>query len=156
MNIKIEGRQDPNCWNPDFWGKGDRQLMVILKGTLRSDPTSSRTYLWRRRDAWLVLNLRISEEASWVLELRCKEERGVNCKLALEAEAPILWPPDVKSWLIGKDPNDGKDWKKEEKGTTEEMVVWHPRLNGHEFEQVTGDGEGQGSLVCCRPWRHKQ
>ena len=70
-----------------------------------------------------------------------------------EAEAPILWPPDVKSWLIGKDLDAGKGWRWEEKGTTEdEMVGWHHQLNGHEFEQALGDGEGQGSLACCSPW----
>ena len=70
-----------------------------------------------------------------------------------EAEAPILWPPDAKSWLIGIDPDAGKDRKQEEKGTTEdEMVGWHHQLNGHEFEQALGDGDGQGSLVCCGPW----
>ena len=69
-----------------------------------------------------------------------------------EAEIPILWPPDVKNWLIGKDPDTGKDWRKEEKGMTEdEMVGWHHRLNGHEFEQAPGFGDGQGSLVCCSP-----
>ena len=63
------------------------------------------------------------------------------------AEAPILWPPDVKNWLIWKDPDAGKDWKWEEKGTTEdEMVGWHHRHNGHEFEEVPGFGDGQGSL----------
>ena len=66
-----------------------------------------------------------------------------------EAEAPILWPPDAKSWLIWKDPDAGKDRRREEKGTTEdEMVGWH---NWHEFEQAPGVGDGQGSLVCCSP-----
>ena len=75
----------------------------------------------------------------------------------VEAEAPILWPPDAKSWLIGKDPDAGKDWGEEEKGTTEDGVVgWHYQLSGHEFEQVPGDGEGQGSLVCCSPWGFKE
>ena len=70
-----------------------------------------------------------------------------------EAEAPVLWPPDVKSWLIGKDPDAGKDRRQVEKGMTEdEMVGWHHWLSGHEFEQTLGDGEGQGSLECCSPW----
>ena len=70
-----------------------------------------------------------------------------------ETEASILCPPDAKSWLIGKDPNAGKDWKQEEKGETEdEMVGWHHQLNGHEFEQALGVGNGQGSLACCSPW----
>ena len=74
-----------------------------------------------------------------------------------EAEAPIHWPPDVKNWLIGKDPDAGKDWRQEEKGTTEdETVGWHHWLNGHEFEQTPGVGDGQGSLACCNPWGLKE
>ena len=74
-----------------------------------------------------------------------------------EAETPILWPPDVKNWLIKKDPDAGKDWRQEEKGTTEdEMVGWHRGLNGHEFEQAPGVGDRQGSLACCNPWGYKE
>ena len=74
-----------------------------------------------------------------------------------EAEAPILWPPDAKNWLVGKDPVAGKDWRQEEKGTTEdEMVRWHHRLKGHEFEQAPGVDKGQGSLVYCSPWGCKE
>ena len=70
-----------------------------------------------------------------------------------EAEAPKLLPPDMKSQFIGKDPDAGKDWRWEEKGMTEdEMVGWRHRLNGHEFEQTPGVGDGQGGLVCCGPW----
>ena len=73
-----------------------------------------------------------------------------------EAEAPILWPPDVKSWLTGKDPDARKDWRQAEKGTTEdETVGWHHQLNGHEFEQTLGNTAGQGSLACCSPWGHR-
>ena len=73
-----------------------------------------------------------------------------------EAEAPILWPPDAKSWLIGKDPDAGKNRGQEVKGATEvEKAGWHRWLNGHEFEQTLGDREGQRSLVCCNPWGHK-
>ena len=64
-----------------------------------------------------------------------------------------FWPPDVKNWLIGKGPYTGKDWRQEEKSMTEdEMVGWHHRLDGHEFEQALGVGDGQASLVCCSPW----
>ena len=71
--------------------------------------------------------------------------------------APICWPPDAKSWLIGKDPGVGKDWRqKKKKATEDEMVGWHCRLNGHELEQTPGDSKGQGSLVCCSPWSHKE
>ena len=67
------------------------------------------------------------------------------------------WPPDVKNWLIWKDPNAGKDWRQEEKGTTgDEMVGWHHRFDGHEFEQALGIGDGQGSLACCSPWGRKE
>ena len=95
--------------------------------------------------------------------LDCKEIKPVNPKgsqswifigrTGAEAEAPVLWPPDVKNWLIGKDPDAGKDWGQEEKGMTEdEMVGWRHQLNGHEFEQALGVGDGQGGLVCCSPW----
>ena len=73
-----------------------------------------------------------------------------------EAEAPILWPPDTKGWLIGKDPDAGKDWRQEEKGMTEdEMVGWHHWLDRHEFEYAPGVGDGQGRVTCCSPWGHK-
>ena len=73
-----------------------------------------------------------------------------------EAETPILWPPDVKSWLIGKDPDAGKDWGQEKKGTTEdEMVWWHHQLSGHGFVWTLGVGDGQEGLVCCGSWGHK-
>ena len=88
--------------------------------------------------------------------LHCKEVQPVHSegdqsrvfigRIDAEAETPILWPPDAKSWLIWKDPDAGKDWRQEEKGTTEdEMVGWHHRLYGHEFEQAPGDSDGQGS-----------
>ena len=74
-----------------------------------------------------------------------------------EPEAPIVWPPDVKSPLTGKDPDVGKDWGQEVKAATEdEMARWHHWLSGHEFEQAPGGGEGQGKLVCCSPWGHKK
>ena len=73
-----------------------------------------------------------------------------------DAEAPILWPPDVKSGRIGKDPDAGKDWGQEKGETEDEMDGWHHWLNGHESEQALKDSEGQGSLVCCSPWGHKE
>ena len=74
-----------------------------------------------------------------------------------EAETPILWPIDAKNWLFGKDPDAGKDWRQEEMGMTEdEMVGWHHRLNGHEFEQALGVGVEQANLACWSPWGHKE
>ena len=74
-----------------------------------------------------------------------------------ETTAPILWPPDTKNWLTGKDPNAGKDWMQEEKGRTDdEMAWWHYLLDGHEFEQVLGVDDGQGNLACCSPWGCKE
>ena len=73
-----------------------------------------------------------------------------------DAEAPIFCPPDVKNWLIKKDPDPGKDWRQEKGMTEDEMVGWHQWLNGHEFEQALGDGEWRGSLVCCSPLCHKE
>ena len=99
--------------------------------------------------------------------LDCKEIQPVHSKgdqhwifaesTDAETEAPILWPPDAKKLTHLKRPDAGKDWRQEEKGTTEdEMVGWHHQLNGHEFEQAPGDGEGQGSLTCCSPWSRKE
>ena len=78
-------------------------------------------------------------------------------RIDVEAETPIFWPPNANSWLIWKDPDAGKDWKHEEKGTTEdEMVGWHHWLDGQEFEQALGVGDGQRSMVCCGPWGRKE
>ena len=99
--------------------------------------------------------------------LACKEIQPVHTKenqpsifigrTDAEAEPPVLWPPDVKNWITGKDPDAGKDFRQEEKGTAEdEMVGWHHRLDAHEFEQVLGVGDGQGSLMFCSPWGHKE
>ena len=99
--------------------------------------------------------------------LDCKEIKLVNRqgnqswifigRTDVEAETPVLWLPDAKSWLIWKDPDPRKDWGQEEKGTTEdEMVGWHRWLNGHEFEQAPEVGDGQGSLACCSPRGRKE
>jgi len=99
--------------------------------------------------------------------LDCKEIQPVHPKgdqswvftgrTDVEAETPILWPPDGKSWLTGKDPDAGKDWGQEEKGKIEdEMVGWHHWLYGHGFGWKQGVSDGEGNLVCCDSWGHKE
>ena len=119
-----------------------------------------------RKEGWMPKNgfWTVVLEKTLESPLDCKELKQVNPKgnqswiftgrTDAEAEAPILWPPDVTIWLIRKDA--GTDWR-EEKGMTEDkMVKWHHWLNGREFEQALGDGEGQGSLACYSPWGHKE
>ena len=134
--------------------------------------SSSHVWMWELdyKESWPLKNRcfwTVVLEKTLESPLDCKEIQPVHPKgnqswifigrTDAEAETPILLPPDVKNWLIGKDPDAGKDWRQEEKGTTEdEMVGWHHRLNGHEFEQTLGVGDGQGSVACCRPWGHKE
>ena len=97
---------------------------------------------WESLDSKEIKPVHPKGNQSWILTGRTDAE----------AEAPVLWPPDGKNWLIRKDSDAGKDWKQWEKGTTEdETVGWHHRLNGHEIEQASGVGDGQGSLACCSP-----
>ena len=111
---------------------------------------------------WTVVLKKIIESPLDFKEIKPVHYKGNQCWILIgrtdaEAETPILWPPDVKNCFIGKDPDAGKDWRQEEKGTTEdEMVGWHHWHNGHEFEQAPGVGDGQGRLVCCSPWGHKE
>ena len=108
-------------------------------------------WCWRRL-------LRVIWTARWSNQSILKEiSPGFTGRSDVEAETPILWPPHVKSWLIWKAPDAGKDWGQEEKGTTEdEMAGWHHRLNGHEFGWTPGVGDGQGGLACCDSWGHKE
>ena len=113
----------------------------------------------------MLLNCGVGEDFESPLD--CKEIQPVHPKgdqswvsmgrTEAEAETPILWPPDAKSWLTGKDPDAGKDWGQEEKGTTEdEMVGWHHRLNGHGYGLTLGVGDRQGDLLCCGSWGCKE
>ena len=136
------------------------------------DFSSSHLRMWELdyKESWVLKNWcfwTVVLEKTLENPLDCKEIQPVHPKgnqswifigrNDAEAETPILWPPDVKNWFIGKDPDARKDWRQEEKGTTEdEMVGWLHRLNGHEFEYVQGVGDGQGSLVCCNPWGCKE
>ena len=124
----------------------------------------SHVRMWEldHKEGWVLKNWcfwTVVLEKTLESPLDCKEIKPVNRKgnrpwifigrTDVEAETPILWPPDAKSQLIGKDPDAEKDWGQEEKGMMEdEMVGWHHWLNGHDFEQTQGDSEGQGSLAC--------
>ena len=135
---------------------------------------SSHVQMWEvgHKKGWVLKNWRVVVlsdfsvgEDSWE-SLECKEIQPVHPngnqswifigRTDAEAETPILWPPDAKSRLTGKDPDAGQDWRQEERGTTEdETVGWPHRFDGHEFEQTLGDSR-QGSLACCRPWGRKE
>ena len=134
--------------------------------------SSSHVWMWELdcKESWVLKNWcfwTVVLEKSLESSLDCKEIQPVHPKgdqswiyvgrTDAEAETPILWPPDAKNWLTGKDPDAGKDWRQEEKGMTkDEMVGWHHQLNGHEFEQAPGFGDGQGSLAHCSPWCCKE
>ena len=139
--------------------------------TLFCQQSSVQSKLWLFQ--WSCMDVKVGVMKNWcfwtvVLEktlenpLDCKEIQPVHPKgnqslifigrIGAESKIPILWPPDAKSWLTGKDPDAGRDWRQEEKGTTkDEMVGWHHQLNGHEFEQSLGVGGRQGRLACFSP-----
>ena len=162
-----------------FWKKSYDQPRQHIKkhyfankGLARQsyDFFSSHAWMWGldHKEGWASKNWWFWTVCSKTLEslLNFKEIKPVNPKrnqswifigrTDAEAETPILWPPDAKSQLIGKDPDVGKDWRQEKGMTEDEIVGWHHWLNGHEFEQVPGDGDGQESLACCSPWGHKE
>ena len=132
--------------------------------------SSSHVWMWELdlKESWALKNWcfwTVVLEKTLESPLDCKEIQPVHPKGnqswifigRTDAETPTLWPPDMKNWLTGEDPDAGKDWRWEEKGLTEdEMVGWHHDLNEHEFEQALGFGDGQGSLACCSPWGHKE
>ena len=134
--------------------------------------SSSHVWMWELdyKESWALKNWYFWTavlEKTLESPLDCKEIQLVHPKgdqswvfigrTDVEAETPILWPPDVKNWFIWKDPDSGKDWRWEEKGTTEdEMVGWHHRLSGHRFGWTLGVGDGQGGLACCSSWGRKE
>ena len=122
------------------------------------------------KESWAPKNWRfwtVVLEKTLESPLDCKEIQPVHSegdqpwdffgRNDVKAESPVLWPPHVKSWLIGKDSDAGRDWGQEEKGTTEnEMAGWHHWLDGREFEWTLGVGDGQGGLACCDSWDRKE
>ena len=149
-----------------------RDITLPTKVCLVKAISSSHVWMWELdyKESWVPKNWcfwTVVLEKTLESPLDHKEIQPVNPqgnhswifteRTDAEAETPILWPPDSKNWLIGKEPDSGKGWRQEEKGMTEdEMVGWLHQLNGHEFEQALGGGDGQGSLTCCRPWGHKE
>ena len=163
-----------------------RKAMTNLNSILKSRditlPTNFRSqsygfsasHLWicelDHKESWVPKNWcfwTVVLEKTLESPLDCKEIKPVHPKgnqswifigrTDAEAEAPVLGPSDAKNWLIWKSPDAGKDWRQEEKGTTEdEMVGWHHWLNGHEFEQTVGVGDGQGILAFCSLWGRKE
>ena len=111
---------------------------------------------------WIIMLVKTLENLSDGKKIKPINAKGNQLWIFIgridgEVEVPVLWPPDAKSQLIGKDPYAGKDWGQEEKGVTEnEKVGWQQLLNGHEFEPTLGDSKGQGSLACCSPWGCKK
>ena len=159
-----------------------RKVMTKLDSTLKSRDitakkrvssqcygfSSSHVWMWELayKESWAPKNWcfwTVVLEKTFESPLDCQEIQPVHPKgnqswifigrTDAEAEPSIFWPPDANNWLIWKDPDAGKDWSQEEKGMAEdEMVGWHHWLNGHEFEEALGVGEGQGSLACWGPW----
>ena len=130
--------------------------------------SSSHVWMWElgHKESWVLKNWcfwTMVLEKTLESPLDCKEIQSVHPKGdqswifigRTNAEAPILWPPDAKSWLTGKDPDAGKAWG-QERVTEDETVGWHHWLNRHEFKKTPEDSEGWGSLVCCSPWGCKE
>ena len=133
--------------------------------------SSGHIWMWELdyKESWVLKNWcfwTVVLEKTLESPLDCKEIQPVHPegdqswmftgRTDAEAETPILWPPHAKSWLVGKDPDAGRDWGQEEKGTTEDaMAAWHHRLDGREFEQTPGVGDGQGYLACCDSGGHR-
>ena len=138
------------------------------KGPSSQGFSSSHVWIWELdyKESWMLKNWcfwTVVLEKTLESSLDCKEIQPVHPKghqswvftgkTDVEAETPILWPPDAKNWIIGKDRDSGKDGGQEEKGTTEdETVGWHHWLDGHEFEQALDIDDGHGDLACCSPW----
>ena len=153
-------------------GKGYPLQYSGLENSMDLLLSSSHVWMWELdyKESWVLKNWcfwTVVLEKTLESPLDCKEIQPVHPKgdqswvfigrTDAEAEAPILWPPDVKNWFIWKDPDAGKDWGLEEKGTTEdEMVGWHHWLNWHGFGWTPGVGDEQGDLACCSSWGRKE
>ena len=172
-NLKMLAPWKKSCDQPRQDIKMQRHYFADTGPSSQSyDFSSSNVWMWELdcKESWVLKNwcfwtvvLEKTLESPW----DCKETKPVNPKgnqswtfigrTDAEAETPTVWPADANNWLLGKDPEAGKDWRQEEKGMTEdEMIGWHNWLDRCEFEQALGVGDGQGSLVYCTPWGHKE
>ena len=144
-----------------------KQISCVYMGYSICDNTSGHIWMWELdcEESWAPKNWcfwTVLLEKTLESPLDCKEIQPVHPegdqswvfigRTDAEAETPVLWPPHAKSWLIGKDPDAGRDWGQEEKGMTEdEMVGWH-----HQLQWTLGVGDGQGGLACCNSWGRKE
>ena len=164
------------CWKPLSYAESPHSSFPtmpkrILKNCIPSFGfSSSHVWMWElnHKESWAPKNWcfwTVVLEKTLESPLDCKEIQPVHPKGSqswifigrIDAEAPILWPPDAKNWLTGKDPDPGKDWRWQEKGMREDEIAgWHHRHNGHEFQRALGVGDAQRSLSCCRPWGCKE
>ena len=161
-----------NVWGDFYCRSGLFYLSVPTNDHIVKAVSSNNVWMWELENEegreprnccfWTVVLENTLESP-----LESKEIKPVNLKgnqpwilfgrTDAEAEAPILWPPDMNSWFTGKDPNAGKNWRQEEKGMTEdETTGWHHWFNGLELGQTLRVGEGQGCLACCSPWGHEE
>ena len=158
--------QDPSGCKIGSWLKGAEAETPMVESVITLQVRDITDLEWgegQRIDAFELWCWRRLFQVFWIARISNKLILKENQpwistgRTDAEAEALILWPPDANNWLIGKDPYAGKDWRWESKGTTEDEIVgWYHWLNGHEFEQTLGVGDGQGSLVCCSPWGRKE
>ena len=173
MKLKDPSSLEVKLW-PTQTAYYKAETLLCQQGSISQsyDFSSSHVWVWEldHKEDWTLKNWCfwiVAREKTLESPLDCKEIQSVHPKgdpswvfigkTDVEAETPILWPPDGKSWLIWKDPDAGRDWRREQKGMTEdEMIGWHHRLNGHEFELILGVGDGQGGLTCCSPWGCKE
>ena len=173
MKLKTLAPWKKNFDKPRYHTKKQRHYFASKVPSSQSyGVSSSHVWMWEldHKESWALKNWcfwTVVLEKTLESVLDCKEIQPVHPKgdqswvfigrTDVEAETPILWPPDVKNWLIWKDPDAGKDWRQEEKGMTQDkMVGWHHRLNGHGFGWTLGVGNRQGGLACCSPWGWKE